>query len=302
MIKGEAKFGDLTLHAFGPFPSGSQPPADTAMSALLKQAARTFLTCDVSGYPQSIYDNAHHGFKYNGVTYNPVLCNDNWGGGGWTDDGSKTDSQGTFLNPSYFDPTTLAGIYEYANNSQNGMSDLAKNLYTAVQNSVAYLQVLQNQFNGALPDNPAWNEGGVGPHPVGWDSIRFLSNAGKYVAAGQDPFGIIDTVKTMGTTMLNYVLAHSENNYQPNMILDNTPNGAQISGGALLGPLLVAMKALTPDDPNIGTVENSLTASLDIDMDQMQGSSGYTYWQNQYYGIQLGLVNQYDASQIPPPS
>lgn len=316
MIKGLAQFGDLELHCFGSFPNKAAA-ADATMSSLIDQAVATFLYNNISGHPQSQYDEAHHGFKYLGVTYNPVLCNDNWGGGGWKDDGSKTSSQGTFLNPSYFDPTTLSAIYNYAASSKDPtISSQAPALKQAVLNSMAYLTVLQSEFQdptdpnaAGMPDNPAWNENdgpqGNGPHPVGWDSIRFLTNAGKYVDAcenhgAQDPFGILDALKVMGQKMLAYVIKNSDSPYTPDMILGNTQKGAQLKGPALLGPLLVGMKGLTPSDTNIPTVVASLGKVLVLDMNQMTPTdqSAYLYWQDQYYGTELGLVNQADYGKM----
>lgn len=315
MLKGLAQFGDLGLHCFGSFPNQAAP-ADTKMSSLINQVVATFLYNNISGHPQSSYDQAHHGFKYQGVDYNPVLCNDNWGGGGWTNDPSNPN-QGTFLNPSYFDPTTLSAIYSYAESSKDpNISSQAPALKQAVLNSMAYLTVLQSEFQdptdpnaAGMPDNPAWNENdgpqGNGPHPVGWDSIRFLTNAGKYVDAcenhgAQDPFGILDALKVMGQKMLAYVIKNSDSPYMPDMILGNTPNGAQLKGPALLGPLLVAMKGLTPQDPHIPTVVDSLGKVLVLDMNQMDptDTSAYLYWQDQYYGTELGLVNQADYGRM----
>ncbi|CCB88334.1 hypothetical protein [Simkania negevensis] len=313
MINGLTKFGDLDLHCFGSFPN-QESPSDIKMSALLQQALGTFLTYNISNYPQSSYDQAHHGFKFNGVVYNPVLSNDNWGGGGWTND-PKSPLQGTFLNPSYFDPTILANIYAYAT-SKGFPKDHVDNFHTAVVNSVKYLQVLQSLFQdksdpsiAGMPDNPAWNENdgptGKGPHPVGWDSIRFLTNVGKFVdfcenKGNTDPFGILADVKDMGSKMLKYVITNSSNPYQSSMILGDTPQGANLDGGALLGPLLVAMKALTPNDPNIPTVEKSLADTSKIDMAQMDPKrpGAFSYWQSQYYGAELALTNKYDADHI----
>ncbi|QVL57622.1 MAG: hypothetical protein KFB93_00670 [Simkaniaceae bacterium] len=315
MLKGIEKFGDLTLHAFGAFPSSSSPQ-DIKMSDLTRVAVETFLYNNIAGHPASIYDKAHHGFKYQGVVYNPVLSNDNWGGGGWTND-PKEQNQGTFLNPSYFDPHTLANIYAYVLSSSdpkiNSQADAFK---TAMINTVGYLTVLQAEYQdksdpsiAGMPDNPAWNENdgpnGNGPHPIGWDSIRFLTNVGKYVdycenKGGTDPFGILSDFKEMGTKMLGYVIKNSINLYMPNMTLGATPKGANLEGGALLGPLLVAMKALTPNDPNIATVQASLTKASEVDMAQMDPKSGsaYSYWQSIYYGTELALVNAFDADQI----
>ncbi|MBI3236232.1 MAG: hypothetical protein HYZ48_00755 [Chlamydiales bacterium] len=313
MLKGLTQFGDLQLHCFGSFPNGAVP-ADREMSYLIDQAVMTYLYNDISGHPQSSYDLAHHGFKYQNTTYNPVLCNDNWGGGGWKEDGLQSD-QGTFLNPSYFDPMALSYIYTYAIQSKNpAISSQTAAFKQAVLNSMAYLSVLQSRYadpadphSAGMPDNPAWNENdgpdGKGPHPVGWDSIRFLTNVGKFVAACegkqmQDPFGILEPLKAMGQKMLNYVICHSENPYSETMILGNTPQGAQLKGGALLGPLLVAMKALTPGDPHIPAVSDSLEKVLMIDKNRMDpaDSSAYLYWQDQYYGTELGLVNKADAA------
>lgn len=313
MIQGLTKFGDLDLHCFGSFPN-QESPTDVKMSALLQQALGTFLISNISGYPQSSYDQAHHGFKFKGVVYNPVLCNDNWGGGGWAND-PNNPMQGTFLNPSYFDPTTLAGIYAYA--TANGLpKDHVDNFHTAVINSVKYLQVLQSEFQdksdpsiAGMPDNPTWKENdgpsGTGPHPVGWDSIRFLTNVGKFVdfcenKGNPDPFGILADVKDMGSKMLKYVIKNSTNPYQSSMVLGDTPKGANLKGGALLGPLLVAMKALTPNDPNIPTVEKSLADVSTIDMAQMDPKrpEAFSYWQDQYYGAELALTNKYDADHI----
>ena len=315
MLKGVVKFGDLQLHCFGKFPN-SATPSDIAISGLTAQAVKTFVYSNISGHPQSAYDHAHHGFKYETVTYNPVLCNDNWGGGGWDDDQSQPN-QGTFLNPSYFDPTTLTAIYNYVVSSQDSaISSQAVPFKQAVLNSVAYLTVLQGQFQdpndpnaAGMPDNPAWNENdgpdGKGPHPVGWDSIRFLTNIGKFVdycdnQGGEDPFGILNTVKAMGQKMLAYVIKHSDNPYTPQMILGNTPDGAQLKGPSLLGPLLVAMKGLTPQDPNIQAVTDSLSKALVVDMNQMNpsDSNAYLYWQDVYYGTELGLVNTADAASM----
>lgn len=315
MLKGLTQFGDLTLHCFGKFPNQAAP-ADATMSSLINQMVATFLYNNISGHPQSSYDQAHHGFKYQGVDYNPVLCNDNWGGGGWTNDPSNPN-QGTFLNPSYFDPTTLSAIYTYAASSKDpNISSQAAALKQAVLNSMAYLTVLQSEFQdqnhqnaAGMPDNPAWNENdgpsGNGPHPVGWDSIRFLTNVGKFVDlcenhGGQDPFGILAQLKEMGQKMLNYVILNSDSPYTPDMVLGNTAKGAQLKGPALLGPLLVAMKGLTPQDPNIPTVVDSLNKVLVLDMNQMNptDASAYLYWQDQYYGTELGLVNLADYGRM----
>ncbi len=315
MIKAISKFGDLTLHAFGPFPE-SAAPQDVKMSDLTKEAVETFLYNNIAGHPASSSDIAHHGFKYQGVLYNPVLSNDNWGGGGWKNDPAK-NNQGTFLNPSYFDPLTLANIYTYvAGSSDAKISSQADAFKTAMVNSVKYLQVLQSEYQdksdpsiAGMPDNPAWNENdgpdGNGPHPVGWDSIRFLTNVGKYVdycenKGGEDPFGILNDVKEMGTKMLGYVIKNSTAPYTPDMILGDTPKGANLKGGALLGPLLVAIKALTPKDPNISTVSTSLMKASEVDMAQMdpKSSNAYTYWQSIYYGTELALVNEFDAKNI----
>ncbi len=307
MLKALTKFGDLTLHCFGGFPNSGQP-SDSKMSSLIETAIKTFLYNNISGHPQSSYDQAHHGFKYQNVLYNPVLCNDNWGGGGWVNDPNQPN-QGTFLNPSYFDPVVLAEIYNYVLVSQDpSISSQAAALKQAVVNSVAYLTILQHEYQdpndpqaAGMPDNPAWNENdgpsGNGPHPIGWDSIRFLTNVGKFIRSSQDPFNILDSVKTMGQKMLNYLIAHSEQPYTPDMIYENTPNGAKLKGPALLGPLLVAMKALTPQDPHIPTVAESLKTALVVDMNQMDpaDSNAYLYWQDQYYGVELGLVNTADA-------
>lgn len=311
MIKGIAKFGDLNLHCFGTFPSGSAP-ADKKMSDLLKEAVGTFLVNNIAGYPQSSYDKAHHGFKYEDTLYNPVLSNDNWGGGGWTDD-PNNPMQGTFLNPSYVDAETLAIIYQYAK-SQDFSSEHVANFHQAMVNSVAYLEALQANFVdptdpnvAGMPDNPAWNEDdgpdGKSPHPVGWDSIRFLTKVAKYVdyienKGNTDPFGIVDKMKSMGTKMLNYVIKYSQSPYTSKMVL--APGKADLFGGALLGPLLLAMKVLTPNDPNIGAVEKSLAEVSEVDMAQIDPSrsDAYTYWQSQYYGAMLALVNAFDSQHL----
>lgn len=315
MLKSIGKFGDLNLHSFGSFP-GSASPEDMKMSDLTRVAVETFLYNNIAGHPASNYDKAHHGFKYQGVLYNPVLSNDNWGGGGWTNDPNQLN-QGTFLNPSYFDPYILANIYAYVSvSSDPKISSQAGPFKTAMINSVNYLKVLQSEFQdksdpsiAGMPDNPAWNENdgpdGNGPHPVGWDSIRFLTNVGKYVdycdnKGGKDPFGILSDIREMGTKMLGFVIKNSTAPYTPDMTLGDTPKGANLKGGALLGPLLVAMKALTPKDPQIPTVKASLMKASQVDMAQMdpKNASAYSYWQSIYYGSELALVNAFDADTI----
>jgi|GEM_PF-4765657 len=307
MIEGQKTFGNLNLHAFGPFPAG-YTPKDTDMNSLKNTAENTFLRNNISGTVQSPDDQAHRGFKYDGVTYNPVLCNDNWGGGNW---GGATPN-GTMLNPSYFDPVALTNIYnDVASSKDPSISGQAANFKLAVQNSVKYLKALQADYKDpnaqhansyGMPDNPAWNEGDGpqknGPHMVGWDSIRFLANVGNFVDfcnhGGQDVFGILPDVKDMGTKMLNYV--------QSNMV-DGTlpyPDGSKLFGGALYGPLLVAMKALTPQDPSIANIASSLDDALKVDMNRMNPTdpNAYLYWQDQYYGIMVGLTCKADADRI----
>ena len=312
MMKAQQKWPDMTT-AYGQGSLKDGYMGNTiSLTSLLNEALTTFLTHNVSGYPTSGYDSSHRGFSYPPGTplRSPILTNDNWGGG----DSSKPP--GTALNPSYFDPLCLADIYNYAKNSGDSTTEgYADNLKKAVQNSMKYLYNpnpttdypypgLQQDYNGALPDNPYWSEGSSKPHPVGWDSIRYLTNVGKYVNACntglQDPFGILPDVTASGKMLLQYVTdpSRSTNLYSSNMVFDpGDGTHANITGGALLGPLLVAMKALDPTNPNIKTLEDSLDKVLNVDV---SSNTDYSKWQtNYYYSVAVGLTSKYDAEQIP---
>ncbi len=293
------------------------------------------------------------------IVYNSVLTNDNFGGG-TTIPYNGNVAGTTALNPSYFDPNILEYIYKlstttYSNNTftyynYNNNSTITynnqqiiTNYVNATKNSINYLLALQltykdpntqNLNSYGLPDNPYWNEGEyvpgqessgpIGPHFVGYDSIRFLSNVGKFVYMwNKNPSGYnlftqsdYDNIITLGIRQMNYLIYNCINVFETNMALLYS-DGSALNGGALLGPLSTAMTALLPyvsstdtsssfyspiTTNNVYQIQNSLN-SLTIDIstltyDNSNPSKGWTNWQNDYYSTSLVLTNKYYQTQM----
>ena len=293
------------------------------------------------------------------LVYNPVLTNDNFGGG-TTIQYNGLIAGTTGLNPSYFDPITLETIYQlsqttYSNNTfiYNDYSNntimtfnneqITSNYFNSIKNSIIYLMTLQSDYidpvsthinSFGLPDNPYWNEGEIvpkqenagkiGPHYVGYDSIRFLSNVGKFVYMynkNSSSFSLFNStdynnILLMGIRMCNYIISNSQNLFEPNMIL-MYPDQTYLESHVLLGPLTVIMYAILPyinnsdqtspyystiTSDNLNQIINSLN-SLAIDTSQFvynstNPSNGWMQWQSNYYSCSLILVNKYYLNQM----
>jgi hypothetical protein len=302
MIQAQSRWGDMSLHCFGTFPPAAAlqpsdpalpaPATDTDLTTLLNQAVNSFMAYDVSNKDTPPTNGTRNGFTYDGTTYYPILTNDNWGH--------------NTLNPSYANFGELANIYNYMT-SQGTFGSSPQLLKQAVQNTVQYLQALQNDYNGGLPDNPTWSEVGGKPTSVGWDSIRFLSTSGMYLynsihGGSPDPFGILSQVQSMTQKMASYVWSIGVNPGASNMTLNN---GSTLSGPALLGPLLVAMKALNYDGNLPSNIPQSaiqqVSDSLDASVAYNPSNTDPSVWQQNYYAVELYLINRYCANQIPDP-